>query len=487
MTTSARASTSTSSSRRRERIRTRPIGFVVRRSCRTAWAGLGDGTGRTPGRTVTNWTGDVHVMSATSAPENAGLAATSRPSTTSTTIASPTRPAPSGGHDASRHLPAERGPRREDRPREPLAGPHHQRPPRPPRPVGRRGRRPRRLRTRPTRRPRRPSSPAPAAGRPRPHRRPRRPGGPPRRAAPPRPAAGPARAGPRRPAARSAPASRPARPARTRPNGRLPRPGPRRHCPAGRRQRAAPRAAKASTAAATWSATDPDNTRASRSWCMTRTAPTTVGLPAMPHGPSPRSADVSRRNRSADTARRPSGSTLHGSHSRSATETTAGRVMSTSSEPSSSSRSSSSPPSTSSRRRGATRERHARQLRQLRADLSGVTVRRIPTDEHEIERPLVGQCGRQRPGRRQRVRPDERRVADVHAGVRPPRHRLPEDVLRRRRPEREDRARPARRPRPAPLPSTPPAGSTGSSPASCHPGPGGRPCLAPATPPPGPA
>ena len=102
----------------------------------------------------------------------------------------------------------------------------------------------------------------------------------------------------------------------------------------------APRWASVRTASSTCVATGPSSTRRAR-WCsMARVAPTTVGLPASPHGPGPRRRAVSRVSRSGDTAARPSGSTLQGSQSRSATDSTAGSVTSTCWVPSSCSSSS---------------------------------------------------------------------------------------------------------------------------------------------------
>ena len=57
-------------------------------------ARTGAGAGNTPGRTVTIEVALRHVMSATSAPAKAGLAATSVPSPDRQSDASPTRPEP---------------------------------------------------------------------------------------------------------------------------------------------------------------------------------------------------------------------------------------------------------------------------------------------------------------------------------------------------------------------------------------------------------
>ena len=93
ITTSARASVSTSSSRRSDRTRTRPRVPVRRVSTRAARCSC-TATGSTPGRTVAIWVALVQVMSATSAPANAGLAATSTPPRAESAIASPTSPEP---------------------------------------------------------------------------------------------------------------------------------------------------------------------------------------------------------------------------------------------------------------------------------------------------------------------------------------------------------------------------------------------------------
>ena len=100
----------------------------------------------------------------------------------------------------------------------------------------------------------------------------------------------------------------------------------------------APRWASSSTAAATWSSSSPEKTFSARSWWSTRVLPTTVGLPASPHGPSPRSDAGTRRILSSATSARWPGGTLHGSHKRSATERRAGTSTRASSQPSSCSR-----------------------------------------------------------------------------------------------------------------------------------------------------
>ena len=113
----------------------------------------------------------------------------------------------------------------------------------------------------------------------------------------------------------------------------------------------APRRRSSRTASWTCWSSGPSSTRFARAWSIGRVSPTTVGLPASPQGPSPRSAAPIRVRRSAGTAARPSGSTLQGSQSRSATDRTAGRAISTSWKPSSSSSSSPSVAPRSSRRR----------------------------------------------------------------------------------------------------------------------------------------
>ena len=77
-------------------------------------------------------------------------------------------------------------------------------------------------------------------------------------------------------------------------------------------------------ASATWSSIGPASTRCCRSRLCKRTLPTLVGLASRPHGPGPRSPDVTRRIRSAATSARAAASNLAGAHRRSATESTAG-------------------------------------------------------------------------------------------------------------------------------------------------------------------
>ena len=94
MTTAARASVSTSSSRRSDSTRTRPRRPIARVRTGTSRGGRGAGAGSTPGRTVTIWVVLRQVMSATSAPANAGLAATRTSSRADRAMASPTSPEP---------------------------------------------------------------------------------------------------------------------------------------------------------------------------------------------------------------------------------------------------------------------------------------------------------------------------------------------------------------------------------------------------------
>ncbi len=93
ITTSARASVSTSSSRRSSSSRTRPR-VPTGRTTTDASRRRDEGVGSTPGRTVTICVALRLVMSATSAPANAGLAATRIPSRSDSATASPTRPQP---------------------------------------------------------------------------------------------------------------------------------------------------------------------------------------------------------------------------------------------------------------------------------------------------------------------------------------------------------------------------------------------------------
>ena len=97
----------------------------------------------------------------------------------------------------------------------------------------------------------------------------------------------------------------------------------------------APRRRSSRTASSTCSSSGPSSTRFARAWSMGRVSPTTVGLPSSPQGPAPSSAAPIRVRRSAGTAARPAGSTLQGSQRRSATDRTAGRVISASWVPSS--------------------------------------------------------------------------------------------------------------------------------------------------------
>ena len=89
-------------------------------------------------------------------------------------------------------------------------------------------------------------------------------------------------------------------------------------------------------------------------------------------------------------------------------------------------------------------ERKIAQLRELGADLTGVGVDRVTPGEHEIERALVSECGRECSRRRQRVRAGEGGVGDEHAvdvdrSRETPRDRLAQRVLGGRRSERDHR------------------------------------------------
>ena len=98
------------------------------------------------------------------------------------------------------------------------------------------------------------------------------------------------------------------------------------------------------------------------------------------------------------------------------------------------------------------------QLRDLGPDLAGVPIERVATDQDEVE-PTLALEGRGQGARRgQGVRAAERRIAQVDAPVRPPGDRFTQDVLRRRRTQREDGARPTALPGPFdPLGDGPPA------------------------------
>ena len=183
---------------------------------------------------------------------------------------------------------------------------------------------------------------APAVGRRRHDRRPLAPSGP--------PAAEQLGVHQRPPGLEHAPPRRPPAPPRRadrRPRGRGLRtggflrqvPGGHVHCPADGRRRARP-APRSRDRRRHLAATGPRQHPRPRAWAMTRTAPTTVGLPPCPTARRPDPRRQGRPTVRQTTARRPSGSTLQGSHSRSATDNKppAART-STSSQPSSTSRS----------------------------------------------------------------------------------------------------------------------------------------------------
>ena len=93
------------------------------------------------------------------------------------------------------------------------------------------------------------------------------------------------------------------------------------------------------------------------------------------------------------------------------------------------------------------------QLGELGADLTGVGVDRVAAGEHEVERAVVCERGRERLRGGERVGTGERGVGDEHAvdvdvAVEAPRDRFAQRVLGGRRPERDDgdvRARARRR------------------------------------------
>ena len=112
----------------------------------------------------------------------------------------------------------------------------------------------------------------------------------------------------------------------------------------------APRARSTSRTLSTCPGPTPSRRSPARSTSSTLIRPTVVGLPAAPHGPGPRSAASTTSMRAGSTVAQASGSlTLHGSQSRSAHDTTAGRSTSTRTHSSScSSRAWTVSPSTSS-------------------------------------------------------------------------------------------------------------------------------------------
>ena len=161
-----------------------------------------------------------------------------------------------------------------------------------------------------------------------------------------------------------------------------------------------------------------------------------------PTGPAPRSAAVRRRMRSAGTAARPGGSTLVGSHSRSAHERTAGSSTSACSQPSSCSQRASTRVAVDREVADAGEEREVEQLGELGTDLAGVGVDRVAAGEHEVERAFARERGGERLRGRERVGAGERGVGDVHAvdvdaAIESPRDRLAQRVVGGRRSERE--------------------------------------------------
>ena len=119
--------------------------------------------------------------------------------------------------------------------------------------------------------------------------------------------------------------------------------------------------------------------------------------------------------RSAGTAARPAGSTLHGSMSRSAVETTAGRSTRTCAQPSSCSARMSSVRSREREVAGAGDEGEPEQLGELGADLAGVGVDRVAAGEHEVEAAEVVDGGGERTRGGEGVGAGERRVGDEDA------------------------------------------------------------------------
>ena len=114
----------------------------------------------------------------------------------------------------------------------------------------------------------------------------------------------------------------------------------------------APRLSSTWSTRSTCSGPVPFSRSPARSTSSTRTGPTVVGLPSTPHGPPPRAAAPITVTRFPFTVAQASGSlTLHGSQSRSAQETTAGRSTSARTHSSScSSRACTVPPSRRSSR-----------------------------------------------------------------------------------------------------------------------------------------
>ena len=156
------------------------------------------------------------------------------------------------------------------------------------------------------------------------------------------------------------------------------------------------------------------------------------GCPPAPHGPGPSSPAVTRVISEAGTAARPAGSTLHGSHRRSATDSTAGSAISTSCVPSSCS---------SSRRRAAPASSSARTPlangRSSSSATSGPTCPVSPSMELRPSRTRSkGPAARSAAARARAVarvsEPAKAGVADVQARRRPPRR--PPRAGRPRRP-----------------------------------------------------
>ena len=149
------------------------------------------------------------------------------------------------------------------------------------------------------------------------------------------------------------------------------------------------------------------------------------GFPARPRVRRPARRHRSRVIRSAGTAARPSGSTLHGSHSRSATDRTAGSCTSTSCLPSSSSSSRRSQPPASSSRRTPPAKGKPSSSASSGPDLAGLAVERVAAHQHEVE---GAGCPRARrpgpapwPACRSRRRPRRRRAARRRPPRPPPR------------------------------------------------------------------
>ena len=206
----------------------------------------------------------------------------------------------------------------------------------------------------------------------------------------------------------------------------------------------APRFASSSTASRTCVASGPESTARSRATSCTRTRPTAVGLPAAPHGPSPRSAAESVVIVSAGTVARSSGGILHGSINRSAVEMIAGRSISACTQPSSCSQRRCRVVRLRLRWRTPVANGRSNSSGELGADLAGVGVDRVAPDDDEIERPLALECSCQRLRCRERVGPGEGRVGDQHAvgrnvGGSPPGDGLAQRVVGARRPEGEHR------------------------------------------------